>query len=1010
MRCKMDSAKNFNSGRQFWSFAFCFLFLFLGMGEPPFSTLAQTLSGILPVTNGDVKTLYQSGDSLYIGGTFTYVGKNCGSAVLIDPSNEINPVEEIFPKTNGIVYASCPDGNGGWFIGGKFTSVGGTARQNLAHIKSDYSVDPVWNPTINSEVYAVAINNGILYIGGMFDNVNSSSRWALAAFDTSTASLTSWNPKAIGQFGATGQINTLTFTSTTVIVGGVFTHLNSTLASNARSCLGEVNISDGVVTQFNNTPFNYWDWINGSSATGNFTYTKINKLNYNNNDTLYVLGVFNLNNYNCGIASIKYSTNEITTWDPTVGAQLTDPLPTYEFYDIQIKGDTVYLGGVFNTIVDPQDAATLLTRNNLMAVSRSVTLSPGFTNNYGMTVYAPVIYGWDPNIQGSVVSYESAVITGLVTIGDTVYAAGTFNNVGGTAHQNLVGIDANTGSVTWDPNVNSSDGTGQKGISTLSTTNGKLLAGGTISSYGGSYRKGLAKILITTGNIDAWNPNLSPGTSTYPRVSTLDGNGGTLFISGDFSAVGGTSRNSFAAIDGNTGNATTFNVATIPNNSIYHLQVFNNNLYMSGGFSSIGGQTRYGLAAIDLNTTTVTGWNPNPSTPNGNINSFVINGTTLYACGTFDNLGGLARGAIGAVDINTGSISSWHPTLETGKKARAITYANNTVFIGGAFTTVNGTPRNYIAALDPATAALTSWTPGTIYSSSSTDGSSGLYSLTASPDGTMLFAGGSIDSVGGAPTQKGMVELSLSTGAIQGWNPGIAVNNGLVEVHSLLMDAGGQNLYVSGLFGAVSTEPRSNLAGFSFSPALPVELTSFTAEIKNMEVSLKWNTATETNNYGFEVEKSIRNYELGIKKWAKIGFVKGNGNSNSPKEYGYTDKSETMGKYLYRLKQVDNNGKCEYSKEVEIDLRMPNEFSLEQNYPNPFNPGTTVKYSIPADGLVNLTVYNMLGEKVENLINQNMKAGRHEIKFNASKYASGIYFYRLESGQFISVKKMIILK
>ena len=113
---------------------------------------------------------------------------------------------------------------------------------------------------------------------------------------------------------------------------------------------------------------------------------------------------------------------------------------------------------------------------------------------------------------------------------------------------------------------------------------------------------------------------------------------------------------------------------------------------------------------------------------------------------------------------------------------------------------------------------------------------------------------------------------------------------------------------------------------------------------------------------------------------------------------------------MYRLKQIDLDGTISYSDVVDVTVELPRVFALEQNYPNPFNPATSIKYSIPADGFVNLTVYNMLGEKVTNLINQNMKAGRYEIKFDASKYASGIYFYRLESGQFISVKKMMLLK
>jgi hypothetical protein len=107
---------------------------------------------------------------------------------------------------------------------------------------------------------------------------------------------------------------------------------------------------------------------------------------------------------------------------------------------------------------------------------------------------------------------------------------------------------------------------------------------------------------------------------------------------------------------------------------------------------------------------------------------------------------------------------------------------------------------------------------------------------------------------------------------------------------------------------------------------------------------------------------------------------------------------------------MDFDGKVNYSNEVNVDITAPALFSLEQNYPNPFNPGTSIKYSIPQDGMVNLAIYNILGEKVLTLVNQNMSVGNYEVKFDASHYASGIYFYRLDAGIYSSIKKMILMK
>ena len=119
---------------------------------------------------------------------------------------------------------------------------------------------------------------------------------------------------------------------------------------------------------------------------------------------------------------------------------------------------------------------------------------------------------------------------------------------------------------------------------------------------------------------------------------------------------------------------------------------------------------------------------------------------------------------------------------------------------------------------------------------------------------------------------------------------------------------------------------------------LPVELTSFTAITKGRGVELAWKTATEANNFGFEVERNTMN------NWEKIGFVEGNGTTNAPKEYSFSEKNIPSGKYSYRLKQIDRDGKFSYSNVVEVSVAEVKQFGLEQNYPNPFNPVTMINY------------------------------------------------------------------
>jgi len=189
---------------------------------------------------------------------------------------------------------------------------------------------------------------------------------------------------------------------------------------------------------------------------------------------------------------------------------------------------------------------------------------------------------------------------------------------------------------------------------------------------------------------------------------------------------------------------------------------------------------------------------------------------------------------------------------------------------------------------------------------------------------------------------------------------------------------------------------------------MPVELSSFSAVILENGIQLRWRTETEVSNYGFEVERIKANTQN--QEWLTLGFVEGHGNSNSPKDYSFIDEYVNAGKYSYRLKQIDTDGKFEYSKTIEIDLSKPMDYNLSQNYPNPFNPVTTIRFNLPETNSVTLSIYNSLGEKVEDLIKEVKAAGTHTINFNAEYLPSGIYFYRLEANDFTQIKKMILVK
>ncbi len=201
---------------------------------------------------------------------------------------------------------------------------------------------------------------------------------------------------------------------------------------------------------------------------------------------------------------------------------------------------------------------------------------------------------------------------------------------------------------------------------------------------------------------------------------------------------------------------------------------------------------------------------------------------------------------------------------------------------------------------------------------------------------------------------------------------------------------------------------------FTIEEVVPVELVSFTAERTEFGVELNWETATETNNSGFNIERS-RDGE----QYNQIGFVNGKGTITEPSIYGYIDNNIEVGKYYYRLKQIDYDGSFKYLNDIMIDIGLPKQFVLNQNHPNPFNPTTTIKFQLPVDANVRIDLYNVLGQKVSELLNSNLSGGVHEITFEGSSVSgglsSGIYYYTMnaigkDGINFTSTKKMILMK
>jgi hypothetical protein len=195
---------------------------------------------------------------------------------------------------------------------------------------------------------------------------------------------------------------------------------------------------------------------------------------------------------------------------------------------------------------------------------------------------------------------------------------------------------------------------------------------------------------------------------------------------------------------------------------------------------------------------------------------------------------------------------------------------------------------------------------------------------------------------------------------------------------------------------------------------LPVELSSFTAESSGGLTILRWTTASESNNHGFEVErgtlKDCFDNQTGVREWKTAGFVPGHGTSNLPHFYEFTDNAPDACT-RFRLKQIDRDGGIRYSRE--IDAARPDEalsYALEQNFPNPFNPETEMKFTIPVQQHVRLGVYDAAGRKVATLVDTVRQPGTYSVMWDARRQPAGIYFYRMQAGPFTSVKKLVLIK
>ncbi len=738
--------------------------------------------------NNQVQALLLSGSTLYIGGNFTGTSTiNVTRGALIDKTtaNKAPP----FPNVSGgggLILASVPDGSGGYYIGGSFTTVGGSARNNLARILSDGTVDSGFNPNPNSTIRALALSGGNLYLGGDFTLLGATARNRIAAVDASSGAVQAWNPNS------DGQVSTLLVSGSLIYVGGVFDNIGGL----ARNDLAAISVSTGSADTWN------------ANITGAGTSVRSLAIS---GTTLYVGGVF----ANIGgqarnhLAAVSTTTGlASSTWNPGITGTSVEAL--------QMNGTSLIVGGVFTNICSGA-------RTNLASVTTTAatcSLNAGFSSNTNGIVRAVLVDGttlyvggdfttivsssrnrvasvnastgavlsWDPNADGSVYTFSS--LTG------SVYVGGGFSDIGIRLRNYLASFDTSTKAITstWDPNANGV-------VRALALSGTSLYVGGDFTQLNSPVvaRNYIALVNATTGVVDAtWNPN----ANGFVRAVLVDGT--TLYVGGDFTTIGGSSRNRVASVNAASTGAV---LSWDPNadGSVYTFSSLTGSVYVGGGFSDIGIRTRNRLASFNTSTKAITStWNPNA---NGIVRALALSGTSLYVGGDFTQLNSpvVARNYIALVNATTGVVdATWNPNANNAVYALSIT--GTTLYTGGIFNNIGGQARDRIAALNSTgTGTATTWNANTA--------TSGVYTLTSSA--SSIYAGGAF-TYAGLNDRRYIARLQKSTGNLSVWSAGststLTPNN---IVRALLLD--GTTLFAGGDFTSVNNPAttRNRLASFS---------------------------------------------------------------------------------------------------------------------------------------------------------------------------------------------------
>lgn len=677
------------------------------------------------VTDDVVQAVDVIGDSLYVGGRFTHIGRFTGTAAPVSiTTGETLPG---FPQANDEVWAILPDGAGGWFLGGDFTEIGGVARENVAHVLPDMTVDPAWQADTEGRVRGFAIHDGKLYMHGYFGRVHGEFRTRLASVDLATGALTSWHPTAetgvmiedffldgdilyiVGSFTeiagqprrmasfdlTTGeltpfdpvvnnQVDCVAVVDGVVYVGGRFTavgdsargHLaafdpgTSELLPWSPEVLGSVlDLAPGDGTVYVVGAFN---WVNGSQHR---SLAEIDPSGSVVSSFLGTTGTYSrilVHGNHLFIGGDFHEVNEVEDrrylvgYDRTTGARLDTPFPLDEVHALAAAGDTLYVGGQFTAVRSIE--------RNRMAAFHANTLE---------------LLDWAPDFDSIVWEIDANAA------GDTMYVSGRFLTVDNVTRHKVCSFDRLTGALTsFQADVSNTD------VHDLAVADSLIYLGGSFGTVDGQVRARVACLDRRTGDLMPWNPGVDG------LVGAIAAHNDTVYVGGVFSAIGDSTRRNVAAVDGFTGevlgwgNQIAITPAVDQVDSFFpldHPAYPQGALFMGGDFLNLGIGLRRGVAAVRRDTgNTLYNWNPYLGDSfECRVDDYALADGLLYVCGDF--IGALAHSCQGAaaIDVVTGKPNPWEVFVG---KPHGIAVSDSMVIIGGNIFDVQGTKMAYLCA------------------------------------------------------------------------------------------------------------------------------------------------------------------------------------------------------------------------------------------------------------------------------------------------------------------------